>query len=128
MEDDVLVLDDSNFDEAIGSFDTLLVEFYAPVRVLQCTRTAQFLAKPQVPLHCCGLLESVWNPPHVWLTSGPAALCVPGCCSRRRRRGCGPRVLHRRRHANTNPVEPCLHAFPATLPPTVVRTLQVPGP
>lgn len=29
-EDDVLVLDDDNFESAIGAFDTLLVEFYAP--------------------------------------------------------------------------------------------------
>ena len=65
----MLVLDDSNFDEAIGSFDTLLVEFYAPVRVLQCTRTAQFLAKQQVPLPCFRLLESAWSPTHAWLTS-----------------------------------------------------------
>lgn len=31
-EDNVLVLDDSNFDEAIKTYDPLLVEFYAPVR------------------------------------------------------------------------------------------------
>lgn len=39
-EEDVLVLSDSNFQEAITTHETLLVEFYAPVRAHGCLAAA----------------------------------------------------------------------------------------
>ena len=46
-EDNVIVLDDSNFAEAINEFDTLLVEFYAPVStVLSQLAAESALARP----------------------------------------------------------------------------------
>ena len=42
-EEGVVVLDDDNFDAAIANWGSMLVEFYAPVRVCACGRGVHVL-------------------------------------------------------------------------------------
>ena len=57
-EEDVLVLSDSNFQEAITTYETLLVEFYAPVRARGCLASCahvclDFVCGAHAELVCC---------------------------------------------------------------------------